>query len=251
MNVSPAPRRRFAPTRWSLVVAAGNSSSAEARAALAALCETYWSPVYDFVRHGEPSADDARDLTQAFFARVIEKGDFRNARRELGRFRTFLLTAVSHFLANHAEHDRAAKRGGGQVHVPIDALANSNAGEDRQHFSEPASGETPETIYERRWVLTALEAAMTRLERECSQQGRQRLFDQLRPFLTGDDASYAACAQALEITEGSVRVALHRLRRQFGQCLCETLAETAEDPAEVDQEFDYLLAVMSRPPASA
>jgi RNA polymerase sigma-70 factor (ECF subfamily) len=242
-----AGRHRFATTRWSLVLAAAGSASAEGRAAFGMLCETYWLPVYDFIRCTGRSADDARDLTQAFFARVLEKNDFRTARSERGRFRSFLLTAVRHFIANQAEHDRAAKRGGGQVHLPI----GSSPRDDPQRFVDPPCGETPESIYERRWALAALNAAMARLRSEYERDGRQRLFETLQVFLTDDDgASSAACAKALGVADGSIRVALHRMRRRFGQCLRETLAETVSDPADVDDELEFLLQVISRRQAS-
>jgi RNA polymerase sigma-70 factor (ECF subfamily) len=238
-----ARRRRFPTTRWSQIIAAGTPASPASRAALASLCETYWSPVHDFVRHSARSADDAQDLTQAFFAQVLERGDFRHARPERGRFRTFLLTAVRHFLANQAEHDRAAKRGGGQAHLPIEPASP----DEWQAFAPVASTATPETIFEERWAFASLDAAMARLESEYQRTGRQRLFDQLGPCLTGDtDASYADCAKALAMTEGAVRVAVHRMRQHFGRCLRETLAETVDDPADVDSELDYLLKVVSR-----
>jgi RNA polymerase sigma-70 factor (ECF subfamily) len=235
--------RRFPTTRWSVVRAAGRTASPEARAALESLCATYWSPVHAFVRRSGRSPDDAPDLTQAFFARVIEKGDFGNARHELGRFRTFLLTAVRHFLANQSDHERAAKRGGGQARVPI----GPQSADDPHRFPEPASDETPETIYEQRWALTVLDAAMARLERDRQGAGDAVLFVTLRPFLTGDDgASYAEAALTLQKAEGAVRVAVHRLRRRFGRCLRETLADTVDNPADVDAELTYLMDVLAR-----
>jgi DNA-directed RNA polymerase specialized sigma24 family protein len=240
---APSRSRRFPTTRWSVVRAAAGTASLEARAALESLCVTYWGPVYAFVRQSGRSADDAQDLTQAFFARVIEKGDFGNARHELGRFRTFLLTAVRHFLSNQADYDRAAKRGGGQAHVPLGPRSD----EDARAFPEPSSGETPETIFEQHWALTVLDAAMTRLAQESEGAGDGVQFETLRPFLTGnEDASYAAASQTLEKAEGVVRVAVHRLRRRFGRCLRETLADTVDDPAEIDAELAYLLDVLSR-----
>lgn len=242
-----AGRRRFATTRWSLVLAAGDVSSADARAAFSALCETYWSPVYDFIRCSGRSPDDARDLTQAFFARVLEKNDLKTARSERGRFRSFLLTAVRHFVSNQGDHDRAAKRGGGQVHVPIGPPAQDGP----QAFADPPCGETPETVYERRWASATLAAAMARLGSEYERHGRRKVFDTLRAFLTDDDGAYSAeCAKTLGLTEGSIRVALHRMRQRFGKCLRETLAETVDDPADVDKELEFLLAVVSRAPSS-
>jgi len=246
--VADAPRRRFATTRWSLVLAAGNSASPDARAALAALCETYWSPVHHFIRQTGRSPEDANDLTQAFFARVLEKDSFKTARPDRGRFRSFLLTAVRYFLANQGDHDRAAKRGGGHAHVPI----GPQAGDGRAAYAEPASNETPETAFERRWAIATLDAAMARLAEHNRAGGRQQMFEQLKPFLTGDGAvSYQASADALGMAENSVRVVVHRMRRQFGQSLRETLAETVDDPADVDRELKFLLEVVSRPRASS
>jgi RNA polymerase sigma-70 factor (ECF subfamily) len=243
---APAQARshRFPTTRWTVVRAAGGTESPQARAALESLCATYWAPVYAFVRQYGRSADDASDLTQAFFARVIEKGDLGNARHTLGRFRTFLLTAVRHFLCNQADYDRAAKRGGGQAHMPLGPQAD----EDARWYPEPTSGDTPETIYEQRWALTVLDASMARLKGDCDQAGDGILFETLRPFLTGDDdaSSYAEAAYTLEKSEGAVRVAVHRLRRRFGRCLRQTLADTVDDPADVAAELTYLVDVLAR-----
>jgi RNA polymerase sigma factor (sigma-70 family) len=240
---APPRRRGFPTTHWSVVCAAGQAAVPEARDALDRLCVTYWSPVYAFVRRTGRSTDDARDLTQAFFARIIEKGDFRNARQERGRFRNFLLTAVRHFLSNQADYEHAAKRGGGTFHVPLDR----SRGEDVPRVPEPSSGETPETTYERHWALTVLETSMARLEQECDEAGNRLLFETLRPFLTGEDAaSYAEAARVLQKAEGTVRVAVHRMRRQFGRCLRDTLADTVAEPADVDAELAYLLEVVGR-----
>jgi RNA polymerase sigma-70 factor (ECF subfamily) len=234
---------RFPTTRWSVVRAAGGTASPEARPALESLCLTYWAPVYAFIRHSGRSADDAPDLTQAFFARVIEKGDFGNARPALGRFRTFLLTAVRHFLCNQADYDQAAKRGRGEADVALGPPSDF----DPHRFPEPASDETPETIYEQTWALTVLDAAMARLEHDAEEAGDEIQYGTLRPFLTGDEgASYAGAAHTLEKTEGAVRVAVHRLRRRFGRCLREALSDIVDDPAEVDAELAYMLGVLAR-----
>ena len=242
-SVAQSPSRRFPTTRWSVVSAAGGTPSSEARDALEGLCTMYWPPVYAFIRRSGRSADAASDLTQAFFARVIEKGDLGHARRERGRFRTFLLTAVRHFLANQADFERAAKRGGGRQHVPLAPTARVDPG----GAVDPASDETPETTFEHQWALTVLDASMARLEYESTTGGDELLFVTLRPFLTGDGgASYADAAVVLQRAEGTVRVAVHRLRRRFGQCLRETLADNVNDPADVDAELAYLLDVLSR-----
>ena len=232
------------------MLAAGDPSAPEARAALATLCETYWAPVFDFIRYsGRASADDARDLTQAFFARVLEKGDFGHARREKGRFRNFLLTAVRHFLANQHDHDHAQKRGGGARHVPIQTTPSTWSGTEGV---EPQSPETPEAIYERRWALATLETAMARLGRQYEASGKRDLFVKLQAFIaSAPDGAYGAVAAQLDMTEAAVRVAVHRLRRQFGQVLRATLSETVDEPGDVEAELQYLFGVLSRPAQSS
>ena len=234
--------RRFPTTRWSQVVAVRASALPEARAALAVLCATYWEPVHKYIRCTGHSDDDARDLTQAFFTQMLERGDIGNAWRKLGRFRTFLLTAVRHFVANQAEYDRAQKRGGGLRPLPIEPASP----EDPPPF-EPVAIETPETSFEERWAEAALRAALTRLAGEYRQSGREHVFNVLRPCLTGDaNGPYAESAAALGMTDGAIRVAVYRLRRRFGRCLRETLADTVNDPGDVDSELAYLLKIVSR-----
>jgi DNA-directed RNA polymerase specialized sigma24 family protein len=241
---SAADPRRFATTRWSLVLAAADPSSPDARAALATLCETYWRPVYDFIRCTGRSADDARDLTQSFFARVLERGDLGHARRERGKFRSFLLTAVRHFLGNHVEYAHAKKRGGAFVHVPFELPS----GDDPAPILELASGDTPESIFEHQWAITTLDTAMSRVRADYHAAGRAAVFEELRPFLTTDpDAEYPSAAAALGLTESGVRTAVHRLRRHFGQALRATLAETVDTPVDIDGELSYLLDILHRP----
>jgi DNA-directed RNA polymerase specialized sigma24 family protein len=238
----PPGQRRFVTTRWSLIVAAGDSAAPESREAIAALCETYWWPVYAFIRRSGKDADSARDLTQGFFARVLEKQYFKDAKRERGRFRSFLLTAVKNFLANEYDFAVAAKRGGGQPHLALEF----DDGELR-YSREPADKITPEDLYERQWAHTVLAAAMVRLETGLPKGERRELFLALKPALTGDDlASYATLARRFKTTDGALRVAVHRLRRQFGDALRETIGETVEQPEEVDDELRHLLAVVGR-----
>ena len=233
---------RFATTRWSLVVAAGDRESPERGEALAVLCEAYWYPVYAFIRRTGRSTDDARDLTQAFFARVLEKNYFKDARQERGRFRAFLLTAVRHFLANEYDRATAQKRGGAQPHFPLEF----DDGE-RRYVNEPADALTPEALYERRWALATLDAALARLRERYSGDARRRLFDHLRPFLTGDEPpSYATLAAGLEMTEGALRVAVHRLRQHFAASLRGVIGETVETADAVEDELRHLMAVVSR-----
>lgn len=241
MSLEGSPRR-FSTTRWSLIVAAGDSRSPDAQSALATLCETYWFPVYAFIRRSGQSHDDARDLTQAFFMRVLEKNYFKDAKSERGRFRSFLLASVRHFLSNQRDWDRALKRGGGQTLLAIDVESG-----DQQYQHEPVEHETPDRIYERRWALAALAAAMARVAARYEHTGRSDLFARLKPYLTGDEPeSYAALAAEAGVSEGSLRVAVHRLRRQFASSLREAIAETVENPGDVEEELRHLLAAVSR-----
>jgi RNA polymerase sigma factor (sigma-70 family) len=233
---------KFATTQWSLVLAAADSASTKAEPALAALCQMYWFPVYAFVRRTGASADDARDLTQAFFLKVLEKGYFKDARQERGRFRTFLLTSVRHFLANERDAAQAAKRGGGVSHVSLEF----DDGE-RKYLLEPVEHDTPERVYERRWALTVLDRAMEQLGARYTEPERRKTFHALRPLLTGSEPdSYAAVAASLNVTEGALRVALHRLRKSFAGVLRDVIAETVEREDDVDPELKYLLAIVSR-----
>jgi DNA-directed RNA polymerase specialized sigma24 family protein len=235
-------RHRFATTRWSLVLALRDRSAPDAAAALATLCETYWYPVYAFIRRTGKSTDDARDLTQAFFTRVIEKDYFSQARQERGRFRSFLLTSVRHFLSNQQDWDRAEKRGGRTPHLSLEF----DSGE-RMYQIEPVEHTTPESLYERRWALAVLDNAMAQVRAKYEGSGRGDLFLHLQPFLTGDDpGSYADLAAKVGSTEGALRVAVHRMRQQFGAALREAIAETVEDPGEVEAELRHLLATVSK-----
>jgi RNA polymerase sigma factor (sigma-70 family) len=235
-------RRRFETTQWSLVIAAANSTASNAESALAQLCEIYWFPVYAFIRRTGASIDDARDLTQAFFLKVLEKGYLKDARAERGRFRTFLLTAVRHFLANERDAARALKRGGGAEHLPLEF----DDGE-RRYQLEPADQQTPEHLYERHWALTVMDRGMARLAARYTDAERRRTFHALRPLLIEQDvAAYAGTAAALGVTEGALRVALHRLRRSYAASLRDVIAETLDREDEIDAELEHLLAVVAR-----
>jgi RNA polymerase sigma factor (sigma-70 family) len=234
--------RRFETTHWSVVVAAGDAESAAGRSALAALCETYWTPVYAFIRRSGRSSEEAKDLTQAFFAMLLEKNYVRDAKQERGRFRSFLLTSVRHFLANEYDHAHAQKRGGQVVHVPLEVEHG-----ERLYQHEAVEHETPEHIYERQWALTVLEAARAQVALRFEGERRQQMFEKLRPFLTGDDpASYGDLARELGMTEGALRVAVHRVRQQWGESLRELVAETVGSPEEAADELRHLMAVLSR-----
>lgn len=232
---------RFVTTSWTQVLAARTSSSPGSRLALEALCQNYWYPVYAFVRRQGHDAEAARDLTQAYFATLLEKdylGDYDPAR---GRFRVFLKTSVKHFLSKEAEKARTWRRGG---RAGMETIGEDFEGRYR---NEPADDVTPERIFERRWALSMLERALGRLRDEHPEAGRQAEFDQLKTFLTGElpKRSYRDIAVALGTTEGAVKTSVHRLRQRFGTLLRETIAETVAHPDDVDDEVRYLLGVIA------
>jgi len=234
--------RQFDSTHWTLVLAAGDRESPEAEAALATLCATYWHPVYAFVRRSGHDEDTARDLTQAFFARLLEKNWVADAQRERGRFRTFLLTAVKHFLSNERNRERAVKRGGGTVLIPLEMEDG-----ERSYRIEPVDDVTPERLFERRWALSVLDEATARVRQRYTDPDKQKLFDQLKPLLTGERAdSYAKLAARFDTTEGALRVAVHRMRRQFTTVLRNTVAETVEHAGDVDGELSQLVKALGR-----
>jgi RNA polymerase sigma factor (sigma-70 family) len=233
----------FATTHWTVVLAAGRRDTTRARAALEKLCRTYWYPLYAYVRRRGHSAHDAQDLTQAFFARLLERHWVGDADQELGRFRTFLLTAMSRFLANEWDKQSAQKRGGHMIHVPVQL----DTAETR-YGHEPADNSTPEQCYERRWALTLLDTVLQRLRAEYDREGKKDLFAALGDTLVGSRESqpYASLAKQLNMNEGAVKVAVHRLRKRYRQLLREEIAQTAASPEDVDEELRHLFAVLSR-----
>ena len=172
---------RFRTTRWSLIAAASEGATPEAREALASLCRDYWYPLYAFVRRRGHDASAAEDVVQGFFTRLLEKGEFAAADRRKGRFRSFLLTSCSHFLANRADHERAAKRGGGRITIAIDQLDGPG-----RYAREPSHNLTAERLFERHWALTVLERVIGRLDSEMAAAGKSSQFEALRPALLGE-----------------------------------------------------------------
>ena len=236
----------FASTQWSVVVAAQSRGTAAGAEALATLCRRYWRPLYTFLRRRGLAAEDAQDLTQAYFARMMEKNFLGQVDPNLGRFRSFLLASLKHFLANEWDRERAQKRGGGVEFVSIDDL--TGAEHDLARFA-PAPTLTPEQLYDRNWAMTILANATARLEGEFSAAGKSHLFDALRVFLAGDrpGLKYADVAASLGISEGTVRVSVYRLRDRFRAVLRTEIAQTLanpSDPAAVDEELRYLLSVL-------
>ena len=224
------------------MLAAGRSDSTHARSALEKLCRTYWQPIYAFVRRQGHSPHDAQDLTQEFFARLLEKKSLADVDRAKGRFRSFLLASLKHFLANEWDKARAQKRGGGQVLIPIDAQSAETAcGVD------PADQATAEKIFERRWALTLLDHALQRLREEHVREGKESLFEQLKVTLTESSRSvrYAEMASQLQMSEGAVKVAVHRLRQRYRELLRAEIADTVTTPAEVEEEIRALFSALA------
>lgn len=233
----------FHTTHWSAVLAAREGHSSRAQAALAELCQTYWYPLYAYIRRRGNGAVEAEDLTQAFFARLLEKDFINDLTPGMGRFRSFLLTALKNFLANEWDRARAQKRGGGQRPLSLD-----DADAEARYRIEAADHTTPETLFERRWALTVLEEVLARLRREFVTMEKAELFDELKGFLAGkpDANAYASVAARTGLKEGTVKVAVHRLRHRYGELLRAQVAQTVRDPAEVDDELRYLVQVLAR-----
>jgi RNA polymerase sigma factor (sigma-70 family) len=230
----------FPTTRWTLVVAAGDRHHKEARSALASLCENYWYPLYAYLRRRGYSSDQAQDLTQEFFVRVLEGRYLDRAEPQRGRFRAFLLTSLKFFVADEGDRQRAQKRGGGMV-VPLEF----SSGEER-YQREPAHEETPERIFERRWALAVLDRVVENLRSEFMRHGRPEHFEHLKVLLLGrSDAPYAAVAQELNTSEGALKVAIHRLRKRYRELFRQEIADTVVDPAEVESEIRYLADVLT------
>ena len=234
-------KRHFATTQWSVVAAAGDSNHADVQEALTQLCESYWYPLYAYVRRRSYSAADAQDLTQAFFARLLEKQSLKVADPERGKFRSFLLASLDNFLAN--EHDRAAaqKRGGHLNQLSLD-LAE---GESRISL-EPAHELTPERLYERQWALTMLELVVDRIKAEYIDAGKERQFELLKGAFGGDRdrLPYAEIAEELGTTSENARQLGHRLRRRYRELLREEVARTVANPADVDEELANLFEAL-------
>jgi RNA polymerase sigma-70 factor (ECF subfamily) len=238
----PAGNPRFRSTRWSVVLAAQATPGPDADRALATLCETYWYPLYAFARRRGQDAEAAQDLTQEFFARLLDKRDFGAANPARGKFRSFLLGAFVHHMSNERERAAAWKRGGRATVLPLDLTA----GEER-YCREPADNRTPEKLYERRWALTLLETVLQQLRREHESAGRDRAFEVLSgPALTtaAGEVPYRTLAAQLGMTETAVKVAVHRLRHRYRELIRETVAQTLTDPRDVEDEIRFLFAAL-------
>jgi RNA polymerase sigma-70 factor (ECF subfamily) len=230
----------FATTRWSLIVAARGESPA-AREALAELCQLYWYPLYAYIRRCAHAHDEAQDLTQEFFALLLERDDLARLDPNRGRFRAFLLAACRHFLANQRDRQQALKRGGGCRLLSLDF-----ADADRRYAAEPGHEQTPERLFERRWALTLLDRVMQGLRRHYETTNQLALFERLKGFLAGEAGeSYAEAAATLGMSEGAVKVAAHRLRQRYRDLLRTEIAQTVEDAAAVDDEIRALFTALN------
>ena len=240
----PSGPRQFATTQWSLVGAAkfDEASQTRAREALEQLCRAYWYPLYAFVRSRGYSAVDAQDLTQAFFARIIETGGFASADRERGRFRSYLLGAMKHFLANEWHRGQTQKRGGQVQFIEWDALDP-----EARYAGAPKQSDDPEQLFDREWALETTAGALQALRDEMEQAGKSEQFAALKGSLTGEDESpREGIAARLDMSEGAVKVAVHRLRQRYRELLRAAIAETVSDEANLDDEMRYLVAVLRR-----
>ena len=238
----PHPAAAFATTHWSVVLKAARISSPEASGALESLCRTYWYPLYAFVRRAGNSPHDAQDFTQAFFARLLEKNYLGDVRRERGKFRSFLLASLKHFMANEWDRAKAQKRGGAVTFISID---EQNA--EERYLLEPADSLTAEKIFERRWAYTLLDNVLNRLQEEFAEAGKGADFETLKMFLSGEknSPSYAEIAPRLGTTEAGLKVAVHRLRKRYRELLRKEIAQTVAGPAEVEAEIRHLFSALS------
>jgi RNA polymerase sigma-70 factor (ECF subfamily) len=232
---------RFATTRWSLVLAVGGSESEQSRSAMSCLLETYWYPLYAFARRKGHGPEEAFDLTQDFLLGLLDRKFLGDADPQKGRFRTFLLTAFERFLVDAWRRGNSEKRGGGRIFLSLSSLD----AEERYRI-EPVDRLTPEQIYERRWAMTLLEVAMTRLEEETVAAGREDMFTAVKPILVGAEASgpYAELGARLGMKEGALKTAVYRLRQRFGALLRAEIADTISDPRDVDDELRHLFQLL-------
>ena len=246
MQDATNPGGSFLTTKWSVVLAVGRTDADQSAFALERLCHTYWYPIYVFVRRRGSNRDfshhEAEDLTQAFFAHLLEKESIKSIDRSKGRFRSFLLASLNNFLLNEWDKQQTIKRGGRQKIISLDELAAENL-----YREEPVEPSDPEKLYERRWAFTVINQVLARLKEEYAAADKAELFSRLEAGLTGEltAGQYADWSAQLKMSEGALKVALHRLRRRFGEILRSEVAETVADPSEVSGEIRVLLAAIS------
>jgi RNA polymerase sigma-70 factor (ECF subfamily) len=232
----------FATTHWSVVLTAGDESSPQVEAALSRLCQTYWLPVYAFVRKRGHSPDQAQDLTQGFFATFLEKQQVAKAARERGRFRSFLMTSVENYLRNEHDRAQAQKRGGGRQLISLD-----EQDAEARYLCEPGNESDPAKVFEQRWAATLLNTVLTRLQAEFGATGRRDLFEALQAHLWGDEEStpYPQLAEQFGLSLANVKTTAHRLRQRYRELLREEIAHTVALPSQIDDEIRHLMKVVS------
>ena len=235
---SSSQSKDFPTTLWTVVLHAGRNEPGQVQAALAQLCQAYWYPLYSFVRRRGYSPHDAEDLTQAFFAHLLEKHGLERVDPELGRFRTFLLASLKNFLANDWDRSHARKRGGGQTIVSLE----QGMGESRYQL-EPSHDLTPERHFERQWAVTLLDQVLAALRDEYHAEGKGDLFEELKTVLTGQPGAYGDMAARLRRSEGAIKVAVHRLRHRYRELIRARIAETVGE-GDVEDELRHLVAVL-------
>jgi RNA polymerase sigma factor (sigma-70 family) len=233
----------FVTTHWSVVLAARNGDSPHAAECLEKLCRTYWRPLYSFIRRNGHQPEEAKDLTQGFFARLLEKNHLAHLRHQEGKFRSFLLTLLKHYLSDERDKARAQKRGGGQALTFLDALS-----EEERYCVEPTHDSSPEILFDKRWAETVLQRAYDRLREEYREAGKAVLFEALKESQfrqAGENPSYAELAAKLGMTESAVTSAKHRLRRRHSEILRDEVAQTVACREEIDEEIRYLIKIVS------
>lgn len=238
----PQGAQYFATTHWSVVVAAKGTDSPAVREALEKLCRTYWYPIYAYLRRRGCGEHDAQDLTQGFFAQLLQRRSIQSVEREKGKFRSFLLASLNYFLADERDRANAQKRGGGRQVLSLDVQEA-----EQRYRLEPVDERSPEKIFEYRWAMTLLDQVLARLGQEFTEAGKRELFERLQAFLvegTGEE-TYAEVAQEVGLTEEAVKKAVQRMRRRYHQLFREEIAQTVASPAEVDEELRHLCTVLS------
>lgn len=238
-----AGQQAFQMTRWSVVLKAASPENKESQTAISELFKIYWYPIYSFVRRSGYGHHEAEDITQGLFCRLLSKDGFSGVNPNKGKFRSFLLAAVKHYMANEWNKSNAQKRGGGQKIISIDKAMS-----EERFDNEPATNETPEVIYERKWALTVLHNSIEDLRREYDTQNKTRTFELLKKHLIGDtdNMTYAEIGRELNISEGNVKVIAHRMRHRFNTILRHHIAQTVESAADIEEEIQYLISCFSR-----
>jgi RNA polymerase sigma-70 factor (ECF subfamily) len=240
-NPLPAEARWFATTHWGVVLAAKNGEATEAVVALDKLCRTYWPPLYAYIRRDGHSATDAQDLTQAFFARLLEKDFLRHLHDQRGKFRSFLLTFLKHFLAEQRRRGGRLKRGGGQAQVSLDAVPG-----DDGYLLEPVDDLSPDQVFDRRWAETVMQTALNRLREEFAARGQAALFEKLQDYQPHEAGgqTYAELGADFDMTEAAVKSAVQRMRQRYRELLREEIAHTVTRSEEIDEELRYFRALL-------